>query len=241
METENELAIDSENRPVQQSKPKRDYGLLLLELLTVSFGVMLGFMLNQLKEERKAQQKLETAITLVNKEIKNNLTEAERLFSDNAESSYLLFVAADSIDFYRKSGKAMFNVLNQEVTLYSSGNTAWETFKQMGLADQLDFKQVAAISEIYSTISFIEKNNDQLMGVLSNNNFFSKQYIEESYFSFLTLVNQQLNINAGIRKSIVGYLSEYDKELLADTIDYNKLRLDHLEKVLQTNFVRRQY
>jgi len=63
-----------------------------------------------------------------------------------------------------KSGQAsqkrgFLLVLFPEISLFSFNKTAWETFKQMGLAGQKEFKQV---SEIYSTISFMEKNNTQI-------------------------------------------------------------------------------
>jgi hypothetical protein len=85
MEKVNLTAKKLDKNIKKQSNSKRDYGLLLLELLTVTFGVMLGFFMTQLKEENKAEKNLDAAIKLVNSEIRDNLEEAERLFSVNTD------------------------------------------------------------------------------------------------------------------------------------------------------------
>ena len=221
-----------------KSRRKRDYGLLFLELFTVTFGVMLGFFVNQLKEDRKAEKNLTIAVKLVNSEIVDNLKESERLYSKNKNGCLWLFETADSLAHHKNMKQGVFYISTPEISLFNPAKTAWETFKQQGLTGQMEFQHVADITKIYSTISFMEKINDQLMDVLSNGDFYDPDKTAMALNSFISLVNQQLNIDESIRNAIVEYLTTYDKDLLKDTINFNRIRTEFIEQVKNTNYVK---
>jgi len=209
----------------------KSYGMLALELFTVTFGVLLGFAINQMTENISAKKQQRAAVVAVNEEIKSNLLEIEDCYKTSSRAFCVMMTYLDSIEVFQQRNQVYAQSDLTDISLVTPKATAWNTFQQQGLATSLDFNQVKAMTDIYANYGFFNEVNQRILDKVTSFEIQDPNKVREVSRSFTLVINQQVTQSFALRENMVAYLKRYDPRQLTDTTNVDSLRRDFQTKV----------
>jgi len=196
----------------------KQWVFLVLELFVVSFGVLLGFFINEWRGEIKEQKAVVHAMEQINKEIYKNYDELSHSIAAQSEIMPKLERIEKTLALLAKEKKSMANIDFGGFSVVGISTVAWEVSKEQNITASIDFEQVAALTTIYENANILDAIKKQIISQLYSPEFTAPEHLKPMFTMVTVLSAEYINFMKNMKEESRNYLLKYAPETLPDSL-----------------------
>lgn len=187
-----------------------------LQLFTVTFGVLLGFWINGLRQSFHEKRVAKVAIYQVNKEMLVNLNSIEDAILRNLkEYRHLLDL---DLSVANTRNKCFHDVFRFPFVMPSFSSGAYESAIQQGIASKMPIDMLISLANINRIYLHCEKIDQRVAAEITSQSSLQPLQLNGQVRLFKILLFESLNQNVDCRKMIISYFQKYNPSYLKDTL-----------------------
>ncbi len=199
-------------KPRKRKKSRIRYGKYLFEAFTILFGVMLGFLVNQWRENMQQQKELSLSTVRIHDEIYSNALDIVTILNQT-DTTLDKLNQLQKLVYSKKNkekGFANFDLPLVQLTTLKTDN--WEAFRTKGLGSYMTVEQLAALTNLYDNQNFILKINAQFISQMASIEYFKPQNRREAWQVTVGLVVYLRELQKKVLMMQLNYFREFDSE-----------------------------